>query len=40
MSSLDASLRAAAQRLRPILLTTVTTILGLLPLMFQLNVNF
>jgi multidrug efflux pump len=40
MSSLDATLRAAAQRLRPILLTTVTTILGLLPLMFQLNVNF
>ncbi len=40
MSSLDATLRAAAQRLRPILLTTVTTILGLLPLMFQLNVDF
>ncbi len=40
MSSVDATLRAAAQRLRPILLTTVTTILGLLPLMFQLNVDF
>ena len=40
MSSIDATLRAAAQRIRPILLTTVTTILGLLPLMFQLNVNF
>ena len=33
-------MRAAAQRLRPILLTTVTTILGLLPLMFELNVDF
>jgi multidrug efflux pump len=40
MSVKDATLRAAAQRIRPILLTTVTTILGLLPLMFQLNVNF
>jgi multidrug efflux pump len=40
LGSIEASLRAAAQRLRPILLTTVTTILGLLPLMFQLNVNF
>ncbi len=40
MNAKDATLRAAAQRIRPILLTTVTTILGLLPLMFQLNVNF
>jgi len=40
MAPVDATLRAAAQRLRPILLTTVTTILGLLPLMFQLNVDF
>ncbi len=40
LNSVEASLRAAAQRLRPILLTTVTTILGLLPLMFQLNVDF
>ncbi len=40
LSPVDATLRAAAQRLRPILLTTVTTILGLLPLMFQLNVDF
>ncbi len=40
MTATDATLRAAAQRIRPILLTTVTTILGLLPLMFQLNVNF
>ncbi len=40
LTATDATLRAAAQRIRPILLTTVTTILGLLPLMFQLNVNF
>jgi len=40
LGAIDATLRAAAQRIRPILLTTVTTILGLLPLMFQLNVNF
>ncbi len=40
LGSAEASLRAAAQRLRPILLTTITTILGLLPLMFQLNVDF
>ncbi|MFQ5562832.1 MAG: efflux RND transporter permease subunit [Parvularculaceae bacterium] len=36
----DAVLRTAAQRLRPVLLTTVTTILGLLPMVFELNVNF
>ncbi len=40
LGAVDATLRAAAQRIRPILLTTCTTILGLLPLMFQLNVNF
>ena len=36
----DAVLRTAAQRLRPVLLTTVTTIFGLLPMVFQLNVNW
>lgn len=33
-------LRTGAQRLRPVLLTTVTTVLGLLPMVFQLNVDF
>ncbi|MEM1199349.1 MAG: efflux RND transporter permease subunit, partial [Pseudomonadota bacterium] len=37
---IDAVLRACAQRLRPVLLTTVTTIFGLLPMMYQLNVDW
>lgn len=36
----DAVVRTAAQRVRPVLLTTITTILGLLPMVFELNVNF
>ena len=36
----DAALAAAAQRIRPILLTTFTTICGLLPMMIQMNVDF
>ena len=36
----DAAIAAAAQRVRPILLTTGTTILGLIPMMLQMNVNF
>ncbi|MDX2144434.1 MAG: efflux RND transporter permease subunit [Rhodospirillaceae bacterium] len=36
----EAALRAAVQRLRPVVLTTVTNILGLLPMMFLLNVDF
>jgi multidrug efflux pump len=32
MSKMDAAVKASAQRLRPIFLTTATTILGLLPL--------
>ena len=36
----EAVIRTAAQRARPVLLTTVTTILGLLPMVFELNVNF
>ena len=36
----DAVIRTATQRLRPVLLTTVTTVCGLLPMAFQLNVNF
>jgi multidrug efflux pump len=29
-----------AQRLRPVLLTTATTVLGLLPMVLKLNINF
>ncbi len=36
----DAAVRAAAQRFRPVLLTTLVTVAGLLPLMFQLHPNF
>jgi multidrug efflux pump len=36
----DAILLAGAQRLRPVLLTTVTTVLGLLPMVFQTNIDF
>ncbi|MGH1351959.1 MAG: efflux RND transporter permease subunit [Methyloligellaceae bacterium] len=37
---IDAILRSCVQRLRPIMLTTVTTILGLLPMALQINMNF
>ncbi len=37
---IDAVLRACAQRLRPVLLTTVTTIFGLLPMALQINLDF
>ncbi len=36
----DAILRTAAQRLRPVLLTTITTICGLLPMALQVNLDF
>jgi len=36
----DAILRTGAQRLRPVMLTTITTILGLLPMVFQVNLDF
>lgn len=36
----DAALKTAAQRMRPILLTTVTTIAGLIPMATQVNLNF
>ena len=35
-----AVLRTGAQRLRPVLLTTVTTILGLLPMVLRVNIDF
>jgi len=37
---LEAILRTSAQRLRPVMLTTITTMLGLLPLVFQINIDF
>lgn len=36
----EAAMRAAVQRFRPVMLTTVVTVIGLLPLMFQLHPNF
>jgi len=36
----EAIMRTGAQRLRPVMLTTVTTICGLLPMMFQVNIDF
>jgi len=36
----DAILRTGAQRLRPVMLTTITTILGLLPMVLQVNLDF
>ncbi|MEQ8936930.1 MAG: efflux RND transporter permease subunit, partial [Amphiplicatus sp.] len=36
----EAAVRTASQRIRPVLLTTVTTILGLLPMVFEINVDF
>ena len=36
----EAILRTGAQRLRPVMLTTITTILGLMPMVLGLNINF
>jgi len=36
----DAAIATAAQRIRPILLTTGTTMFGLFPMMIQMNVSF
>jgi len=40
MEPTEAVLRTAGQRLRPVLLTTITTICGLLPMATQINVGF
>ena len=39
MAAKDAVLRTCAIRLRPVLLTTVTTIVGLMPMVLGLNIN-
>jgi multidrug efflux pump len=36
----EAILRTGAQRLRPVFLTTVTTILGLMPMVLEVNIDF
>lgn len=40
LSPLEAALRTGAQRLRPVILTSVTTALGLLPMVIGVNLNF
>ena len=40
MSKHDAIIEAGATRLRPVLLTATTTVLGLIPLTFGINVDF
>ncbi len=40
MEPVEAVIRSSAQRLRPVFLTTVTAIGGLLPMMFAIEINF
>jgi multidrug efflux pump len=40
VAAMEAILRTGAQRLRPVLMTTVTTILGLLPMVAEVNIDF
>ena len=39
LDPIDAALRTGAQRLRPVLLTTITTVCGLIPMVYQLNID-
>ena len=40
VAPVEAVIRTAHQRARPVLLTTITTMLGLMPMVFQLNVSY
>ncbi len=40
MSVHEIVLRTGAQRLRPVLLTTITTVVGLMPMVLQMNIDF
>ncbi len=40
MEPIKAIVQTGAQRLRPVLLTTVTTVIGLMPMVFQFNIDF
>jgi multidrug efflux pump len=40
MPAREAALRTGAQRLRPVVLTTVTTVLGLMPMVVGVNIDF
>ena len=39
-SPMEAIIRTGAQRLRPVLLTTATTVFGLLPMVTRVNIDF
>ncbi len=39
-NGIEAAIRTCSQRMRPVLLTSITAMLGLLPMVFELNVNF
>ncbi len=39
LAPMEAILRTAAQRMRPVLLTSITTVLGLLPMVFAVNID-
>ena len=40
MSGMELVLRTGAQRLRPVMLTTITTVIGLMPMVLQMNIDF
>jgi len=40
LSAREAALRSGVQRLRPVMLTSITTALGLMPMVFGANIDF